>query len=287
VAKGLPPGNLLPVTEAIRIGVIGGSGLYSLGTPTEELSIDTPYGQPSDTVGVTRVGDTMVAFIPRHGRQHTIPPHEINFRANLFALSSLGVERVIGPCAVGSLQSRLEPGSIVICDQFVDRTRGRRDTFVEAPHVAHLSAADPYCAELRPLAGDAARQAGFPVADGGTVVVIQGPRFSTRAESKWFEQMGADVVGMTQYPEVVLARELGMCYVTLAMITDYDVGLADQPDVAPVTHEQVIEAFAKGRDRLMRALEILIPTVPEKRGCDCGSLPEQIVPTMATEAEPR
>jgi 5'-methylthioadenosine phosphorylase len=275
------------VTEGVTIGVIGGSGLYSLGTPEQELSVETPYGSPSDIIGLLRVGSHRVAFLPRHGRGHTIPPHQINFRANLFALSSLGVERVIGPCAVGSLRPELEPGSVVICDQFVDRTRGRQDTFVEVPKVAHLSAADPYCAELRPLAGEAARQAGFRVTDAGTVVVIQGPRFSTRAESQWFQKMGADLVGMTQYPEVVLARELGMCYVTMAMVTDYDAGLAGRPDVAPVTHEEVIAAFARGRERLIKALDLLIALVPESRGCACGTLPETMAPTAPSAVEAR
>ena len=160
------------------------------------------------------MGGRAVAFLPRHGRDHTIPPHEINFRANLFALSSLGVERVIGPCAVGSLRPELEPGSVVVCDQFVDRTRGRRDTFFDGPKVAHLSAADPYCSELRPLAAGRRTPGRLPRRRRRHVVVVQGPRFSTRAESQWFQRMGADVVGMTQYPEVVLARELGMCYVT-------------------------------------------------------------------------
>ena len=285
--RGPPPGYrqkryiLLPVTAAVKIGVIGGSGLYSLGVPEEEVSIETPYGSPSDAIGLIRVGTHLVAFLPRHGRGHTIPPHQINFRANLYALHSLGVERVIGPCAVGSLRSELEPGSVVVCDQFVDRTRGRQDTYVEAPKVAHLSAADPYCPELRPLASAAARQAGFRVTDAGTVVVVQGPRFSTRAESKWFQQMGADVIGMTQYPEVVLARELGMCYVTLAMVTDYDAGLPGRPDVAPVTHEEVIAAFDRGRERLIRALDGLISLVPDSRGCGCGTLPEPLATSVA------
>lgn len=266
------------VREVVRLGVIGGSGLYALGETGEEVWPHTPYGRPSDPVRLTRVGGQAVAFLPRHGRDHTIPPHEINFRANLFALSSLGVERVIGPCAVGSLRPELEPGSVVICDQFVDRTRGRRDTFFDGPNVAHLSAADPYCSELRPLAAAAARQAGFPVSDAGTVVVVQGPRFSTRAESQWFQRMGADVVGMTQYPEVVLARELGMCYVTLAVVTDFDAGLEGRPDVAAVTHEEVVAVFSRSRDRLVQALEVLIAAVPEGRGCDCQATAPSVGP---------
>ena len=266
------------VREAVRLGVIGGAGLYALGESGEEVWPNTPYGRPSDPIRLTQVGGQAVAFLPRHGRDHTIPPHEINFRANLFALSSLGVKRVIGPCAVGSLRPELEPGSVVICDQFVDRTRGRRDTFFDGPKVAHLSAADPYCSELRPLAAGAARQAGFPVADAGTMVVVQGPRFSTRAESQWFQRMGADVVGMTQYPEVVLARELGMCYVTLAVVTDFDAGLEGRPDVAAVTHEEVVAVFARSRDRLVQALEVLIAAVPERRGCDCQATAPSVGP---------
>jgi len=157
----------------------------------------------------------------------------------------------------------------VICDQFFDRTRGRSDTYFDGPELAHLSVAEPYCAQLRPLAGDAARQAGFQVTPTGTCVVIQGPRFSTRAESQWFGRMGGDVVGMTQYPEVVLARELGMCYVTLAVVTDYDAGLAGRPDLAPVTHEEVIAAFGRSRDKLVQALRALIGAVPSERTCNC------------------
>jgi len=260
--------------EAVKVAVIGGSGLYALGTPGEEIWPHTPYGRPSDAIRLTRVGGQLLAFLPRHGRDHTIPPHQINYRANLFALSSLGVERVIGPCAVGSLRPHLEPGSVVVCDQFVDRTRGRLDTYFDGPKVAHLSAADPYCPQLRPLAAAAAREAGFTVTDAGTMVVVQGPRFSSRAESQWFQQMGADVIGMTQYPEVVLARELGMCYVTLAVVTDFDAGLAGRPDVAAVTHEEVIEAFSRSRDRLVQALEVLVTALPESHGCNCrGAMP--------------
>lgn len=253
------------------MAVIGGSGLYSLGSTIEEVWPHTPYGRPSDSISLTKVGDEVVAFLPRHGRGHTIPPHQINYRANLFALSALGVERVIGPCAVGSLRADLEPGSVVVCDQFFDRTRGRRDTYFDGPQVKHISAAEPYCPELRPLAAEAASQAGFGVTPDGTVVVIQGPRFSTKAESQWFGRMGADVIGMTQYPEVVLARELGMCYVTLAVVTDYDAGLAGRPDVVPVTHEEVIAAFGRSREKLVLALQRLIAAVPVSPSCQCQS----------------
>ena len=263
-----------PVERSAKIAVIGGSGLYSLGPPVEEVWPHTPYGRPSDSIRLTAVGEQVVAFLPRHGRDHTVPPHEINYRANLSALSSLGVERVIGPCAVGSLRADLEPGSVVVCDQFFDRTRSRRDTFFDGPEVKHLSVAEPYCAEMRPLAAEAASQAGFGVTPAGTVVVIQGPRFSTKAESQWFGRMGGDVIGMTQYPEVVLARELGMCYVTLAVVTDYDAGLAGRPDVAPVTHEEVIAAFGRSREKLVDALQRLIAAVPEERNCSCGK-PEE------------
>jgi 5'-methylthioadenosine phosphorylase len=258
-----------PTEAAAKIGIIGGSGLYSLGPALKELWPDTPYGRPSDSVRLTDIGGRVVAFLPRHGRDHTIPPHEINFRANLFALSCLGVERVIGPCAVGSLRSELEPGSVVICDQFVDRTRGRKDTLFDGPKVTHVSLAEPYCAELRPLAAEAAHQAGFKVTESGTCVVVQGPRFSTRAESQWFAKMGGDVVGMTQYPEVALARELGMCYVTLAVVTDYDSGLAGRPDVRPVTHEEVIAEFGRSREKLVQALQSLVAKIPDARGCNC------------------
>jgi 5'-methylthioadenosine phosphorylase len=254
---------------AAEIGIFGGSGFYSLGEGLTEYPIDTPYGAPSAPVSVTNVAGKQVAFLPRHGRNHEYPPHAINARANLWAFRELGVERVLAPSAAGSLQPHIHPGDVVICDQLVDRTSGRPQTFYDGPLSVHVSFADPYCPELRPLASEAARGAGMPVHDQGTVVVVEGPRFSTRAESAWYQRQGWEVVNMTQYPECYLARELEMCYVNLSLITDYDVGVEGQPEVAAVTMEEALKVFRENIDHLRTALSKLIEQVPEKRSCPC------------------
>lgn len=255
------------------IAVIGGSGLYRLTDDAEWRTVSTPFGDPSDAIAVAPVGRRSVAFLPRHGRRHTLPPHRINHRANLWALQSLGVERVVAPCAVGSLRGPLEPGSVVICDQFIDHTGGRHDsTFFDGPEVAHASMADPYCAELRPLAAAACRRAGFTVHEAGTVTVVPGPRFSTRAESRHFRAEGGDVINMTQYPEVALARELGLCYVNLSLVTDYDTGTEDQPGREAVTQEEVMAVFARHTATLRRAIEDLVEHVGTDRSCGCAGL---------------
>lgn len=263
-------------TTPPAVGVIGGSGLYSLLDAAEEVEVDTPYGEPSDRVTVGDLGGRRVAFLPRHGRRHTVPPHRINSRANLWALRDAGAERVIAPCAVGSLRAEHAPGTVVVCDQFVDRTHGRADTYFDGPRVAHLSAADPYCAELRPLAAAAARDAGLPAHEGGTVVVVNGPRFSTRAESRMYAGLGFDVVNMTQYPEVVLARELGLCYVALALVTDWDAGLEGQPGVVPVTQEEVFTVFRRSTDAVRAAITRLVELIPGVRSCGCDARPQPI-----------
>ena len=265
---------MAPGTSA-EIGVIGGSGLYSFLDDARALSVETPYGAPSGDVTVAALEGRAVAFLPRHGPRHTIPPHRINYRANLWALHSLGVRRVIAPCAVGSLKAGHGRGAVVVCDQVVDRTRNREDTFFDGPEVAHLSAADPYCAELRPLAARAARDAGMEVHDGGTVVVISGPRFSTRAESRWFAAAGWDVVNMTQYPEVMLARELGMCYVNLSLVTDYDSGLEPDAGITPVTQQEVFAVFNQNMPRLREALRRLVALLPAQPSCDCAATAPQ------------
>ncbi|HEY6378363.1 MAG TPA: S-methyl-5'-thioadenosine phosphorylase [Candidatus Dormibacteraeota bacterium] len=259
------------------IGVVGGSGLYTLlGDDAEQVIVDTPWGEPSEAVSVGELGGQTVAFLPRHGRDHRVPPHRINYRANLWALRSLGVERVLAPCAVGSLRAALAPGGVVVCDQLVNLTRGRADTFFDGPDVAHLSAPDPYCAELRPAAAAALRAAGMPTHDAGTVMVVDGPRFATRAESRLYAQWGGDVVNMTQYPEVMLARELGMCYVALAVVTDYDAGLASAPEVPAVTQEEVFTVFTRALDALRQALHRLVERIPRQRGCVCAQVPQAI-----------
>ncbi|MDQ6900099.1 MAG: S-methyl-5'-thioadenosine phosphorylase [Candidatus Dormibacteraeota bacterium] len=218
------------MADGPHVAVIGGSGLYRLLDDPEEVRLDTPYGNTSDVVSIGNLGGATVAFLPRHGRNHELAPHQVPYRANLWALKKLGVRRVIAPAASGSLQSEIFPGDIVICDQLVDRTSGRADTYSEPGCVIHASLADPYCEALRHLACAAARTLELRVHEEGTVVVIQGPRFSTRAESRWFAQAGWAVVNMTQYPEAALARELGLCYLNLSVVTDRDAGVTGDPD---------------------------------------------------------
>ena len=255
------------------VAVIGGSGFYRFLEGTAEIEVDTPYGRPSSPISIGRLAGREVAFLARHGPAHEVPPHRINYRANLWALHSLGVRRVLGPSAVGSLQQHLRPGEFVVCDQLVDRTRGRPDTFFDGPAVHSIPFADPYCPELRAVAVAAAAAAHEDITahDGGTVVVIQGPRFSTRAESRWFTSEGWDVVNMTQYPEAALARELGLCYATIALVTDYDVGLDGFAGIAPVTMEQVFAVLIDNVDRLRALLERAVPAIPEARSCACAA----------------
>jgi 5'-methylthioadenosine phosphorylase len=245
--------------------------LYRLLDEIELIEVGTPYGKPSDSIAIGTVAGRRVAFLPRHGSKHTIPPGAINYRANLWAFKELGVERIIAPAAVGSLQPDIKPGHFVVCDQLVDRTWGRPDSyFMEGPRVAHLSAADPYCPQLRPLAVGIGRKQGVDVHDGGTVVVIQGPRFATRAESRWYGAQGWQVINMTQYPEVVLARELEMCYVNVALVTDYDAGLEGDPTVAAVTVADVTSVMSSNNERVRRLILTMIELMPAARSCSCG-----------------
>lgn len=243
-----------------EIGVFGGSGFYSLLTDVVEAKIDTPYGPPSDSVMLATVGGRKVAFIPRHGRNHTIPPHKINYRANIWAMRSLGVEAVISPCAAGSLQAHVKPGDFVVCDQFVDRTNGRIDTFYDGPIVTHVSPAETYHPTLRRLAVETIRAHGIECHDGGTVVVIQGPRFSTKSESKWFTSAGWEVINMTQYPEAHLCRELGMSVVNISLITDYDSGVVSGTEA--VTAHDVLEVFTQNAKRIKEVVLDLIAKMP-------------------------
>lgn len=253
--------------ETAEIGVFGGSGFYSLLENARETWIETPYGSPSDKVAVGDIAGKRVAFLPRHGKDHRFPPHEINYRANLWAMKELGVSRIIAPTACGSLKLSVKPGDMVVADQLVDRTSGRKDTFYDGPVTTHVSFADPYCPQLRPLAINALKSIGVPTHERGTVVVIQGPRFSTRAESKWFQDADWEVVNMTQYPESYLARELEICYVNISLITDYDVGMDGVP---PVSHEAVMKAFAASNDRVKQAILKIIESAPKQRSCECG-----------------
>ena len=247
--------------EQAEIGVFGGSGFYSLLDDVREIKVDTPYGPPSDSFFLAAVGGRKVAFLPRHGRRHTIPPHRINYRANVWAMRSLGVKAVISPCAAGSLAIHVKPGDFVVCDQFVDRTSGQRPhTFYDGPIVTHLSSAETYDPVLRRLAIETIRDHGIEVHERGTVVVIEGPRFSTKSESKWFSDAGWEVINMTQYPEAWLCRELGMAVVNIALITDYDAGVHEGTEA--VDAMSVLEVFAQNADRIQKVVLDLIGRFP-------------------------
>jgi 5'-methylthioadenosine phosphorylase len=243
------------------IGIFGGSGFYSLLDDVREAKVDTPYGPPSDSVFLATVAGRRIAFMPRHGRRHTIPPHALNYRANVWAMRSLGVKAVISPCAAGSLQRHVEPGHFVVTDQFVDRTTGRADTFFDGPIVSHVSSAEIYDPTLRRIALEVIREHGITVHDGGTVVVIQGPRFSTRAESKWFSDAGWEVISMTQYPEAYLCRELGMAVVNIALITDYDAGVLEGTEA--VTAHDVLEVFEQNAARIRAVVLDMVARLPD------------------------
>lgn len=247
--------------QKAEIGVFGGSGFYSLLEKVEEVKVDTPYGAPSDSVFLAEVNGRRVAFLPRHGRNHTLPPHGINYRANVWAMRSLGVKAIISPCAAGSLQTHVAPGSFVVCDQFVDRTNGRKDTFYDGPIVTHVSPADTYDPELRRLAVETIREHGIEAHDGGTVVVIQGPRFSTKSESKWFHDAGWEVINMTQYPEAYLCRELGMAVVNISLITDYDSGVHSGTEA--VTAHDVLAVFKQNAENIKKVVLDLIGKMPK------------------------
>lgn len=247
-------------SDAAEIGVFGGSGFYSLLDEVREIKVDTPYGPPSDSFLLAEVAGRRVAFLPRHGRRHTIPPHRINYRANVWAMRSLGVKAAISPCAAGSLQLAVKPGDFVVCDQFVDRTRGRADTFYDGPIVTHVSSAETYDPELRRLAIETIRDHEIEVHERGTVVVIGGPRFSTKAESKWFSDAGWEVINMTQYPEAWLCRELGMAVVNISLITDYDAGVHEGTEA--VNAMSVLEVFQQNAERIQQVVLDLIGRFP-------------------------
>jgi 5'-methylthioadenosine phosphorylase len=252
------------------IGVFGGSGFYSLLDDVRREHIKTPFGEPSGDFAIGSLHGVEVVFLARHGSKHTIPPAQINYRANLWAMKKLGVTQLIAPTAAGSLRTAIKPGDFVVTDQFVDRTYGRPDTFFTGPRVAHVSAADPYCPRLRALALATGRELGVTMHDGGTVVVVNGPRFSSRAESRWFAAQGWEVLNMTQYPELILARELELCYVNIALITDYDSGLEGSPDIPPVTVGEVERLFKSNTDRVRELILRLVPKLASgERDCPC------------------
>ena len=245
------------------VAVIGGTGFYSFLDDPEEQAVDTPYGAPSAPVAVGSVAGRRVAFLPRHGRAHQLPPHAINHRANLWALRSLGVRQVLAPCAVGGLRDTVAPGDVLVPDQLVDRTHGRASSYVEAGAV-HLPFADPYCARLTTAVAGAAAD----VRTGGTMVVIEGPRFSTRAESRSYAAQGWDLINMTGHPEAALAREMLQCYVPIALVTDMDAGVENG---AGVGQEEVFARFRENLERLTGLLTDTIAGLPDPDGCPCST----------------
>ncbi len=260
------------MSPTAEIAVVGGSGFYAWLEDPTEIRPHTPYGPPSAALSVGVVGGRSVAFLPRHGSSHEWPPHRVNYRANRWALRSLGVRRVIGPCAVGSLRPDFHPGDLVVLDQLVDRTSGRADTYLDGSVAGHVTYADPYCPELGEVLAAAGESIGAKVHRGGTVVVIQGPRFSTRAESRWFRSQGWDVVNMTQYPEAVLARELGLCFGGLALVTDYDTGVDGDDTLEAVSFDAVMAVLAANVSTARRLLDVAVPAVPPEPGCACRDL---------------
>lgn len=254
------------VDSDVEVGIIGGTGIHEPGIieDVKEVKVYTPYGQPSDLVSVGYYKNRKIAFIPRHGKAHQIPPHKIPFRANIWALKELGVKRVIAPSAVGSLREELKPSEFVIIDQFIDRTKDRGDTFYDGGQVCHISTADPFCPEMREIFVKSAREMKIPIHERGTYICIQGPRFSTRAESRLFRSWKVDVIGMTLFPEVVLSREAGMCYASVAMITDYDVWAEK-----PVTTEEIVKVMTRNAANFRRLIMDTIPKLPKERKCPC------------------
>jgi 5'-methylthioadenosine phosphorylase len=249
-----------------EIGVIGGSGLYEFLDDADEIAVDTPYGPPSDPLVIGEVAGHRVAFVPRHGRRHQFPPHRIPYRANLWALRSIGVRQVLAPSAVGSLTPSYGPGTLAIPDQLVDRTTSRIQTYYDEGPPVHVQFADPYCPVGRACAVAAAQGSGWEPVPSGTLVIIEGPRFSTRSESHWYAAQGWTLIGMTGHPEAVLARELALCYTTIALVTDTDAGVEEGEGV---TQAEVFRVFAGNIKRLRDVLMTAIETLPADRDCPC------------------
>jgi 5'-methylthioadenosine phosphorylase len=254
------------VTELATIGVIGGSGFYEFLADSHEVAVETPFGPPSEPLTIGSVAGRQVAFLPRHGRDHRFPPHRIPYQANMWALRSVGVRQVLAPSAVGSLKAEHGPGTLVIPDQLVDRTTGRTQTYYSEGGAVHVAFADPYCPSGRAAAAAAGGEVGWEPVSSGTLVVIEGPRFSTRAESHWYAAQGWTIVGMTALPEAVLARELALCYTSLSLVTDLDAGIEEGEGV---TQEEVLAVFAQNVARLRDLVIKVIAYLPTERTCPC------------------
>ncbi len=262
-----------------RIGVIGGSGLYEIEglTDVEEVQVSTPFGEPSDAITIGTLEGERVAFLPRHGRGHRILPTELPVRANIYALKSLGVERIISVSACGSMKEEIAPLDIVIPDQLFDRTKTRVSTFFGEGLVAHIAFDEPFCPELSDLLYEAAKEVGARVHKGGTYICIEGPQFSTKGESRIYRQWGVDVIGMTAIPEAKLAREAEICYATLAMVTDYDVWHEAEE---PVTVEMVVKNLLQNVETAKKVLKVVVPRIPRERACRCATALENAIQTQ-------
>ncbi len=266
------------MTEELVVGVIGGSGLYEIDglESIEEVHLATPFGAPSDAFMTGVLGGVKMVFLPRHGRGHRILPSEINFRANLWGMKSLGVTRIVSVSAVGSMREDIVPGDFVVIDQFFDRTRHREDTFFGGGVVGHVMFADPVCGEVRKVVLDAGGALGVKVHDGGTYINMEGPQFSTRAESRIYRGWGVDVIGMTNLQEAKLAREAEICYATVAMATDYDCWHEGHDDV---TVESILEVMAATIANARALVAACVPRMPAARGCGCGSALQHAIMT--------
>jgi len=252
--------------EQAEIGIFGGTGIYDSGIlqNSKEITIDTPYGKTSDSITIGEFNGRKIAFMPRHGKKHTIPPHMINYRANIWAFKELGVKRIVAPSAVGSLKENLQPGNFALPTQFLDFTKSRETSFSENGRVIHISVAEPFCPELQKAVINSAENQDVTLHKNCTYVCIEGPRFSTKAESKFFKSTTADVIGMTLVPECQLAREAQICYVSVSTITDYDVWAEK-----PVTAKEVLETLSKNVEKTKKLLRVLIDKIPETKNCNC------------------
>ncbi len=271
-------GEVGEVTESATVGVIGGSGFYELLENAREVDIETPFGPPSDRYFLGEIGGVSVAFLPRHGRGHRISPGEVNYRANLWGMKALGVRYVLSASAVGSLREELRPLDVVVPDQLFDRTKTRPSTFFGDGIVVHVGFADPFCAYVSKLLVAAGREAGATIHEGGTYVCIEGPQFSTRAESRVYRQLGFDVIGMTNLQEAKLAREAELCYATLALVTDYDVWHESEEDV---TLEQVLANVRINVETAQAIVKRVIVALDGARDCACRHAVEHAIITPA------
>ncbi len=253
-----------------KIAVIGGTGLYDIDglTDIEEVNLDTPFGKPSDSIITGRLGEKGVAFLPRHGKGHRIPPTDVPYRANIYALKSLGVERIIAINSCGSFKEEIRPGNLLFPDQLIDRTRNRVNTFFQQSIVAHIQFAEPFCPVLSQVICQAAQDAGASVHRGGTYVTMEGPAFSTRAESRLYKSWGADVIGMTALPEAKLAREAEICYSIIACVTDYDCWHESNE---PVSVENILDILHRNVAVSREIIKLAVSRIPESRDCACGS----------------